>query len=51
MVGFQQSTEALDTDDFTLMTFVLRLDDLAEALVNPLDSRDERSKGKRLQEP
>ena len=36
MVGFQQSTESLYADDFTLMTFMLRLDDPVEALVNPL---------------
>lgn len=36
MVGFQQSTEPLYADDFTLMAFVLRLDDPVEALVNPL---------------
>jgi hypothetical protein len=36
MVGFQQSTQTLDADDLTLMTFMLRLDDLVKALVNPL---------------
>ena len=36
MVRLQQSPEALDADDPTLMTFMLGLDDLVKALVNPL---------------
>ena len=36
VIGFQQSTETLNGDDLTLMTFMLRLDDLVKALVNSL---------------
>ena len=36
MVGFQQSAQTLGTDDFALMSFMLRRDDPAEPLVNPL---------------
>jgi hypothetical protein len=36
VVGFQQSTQTLDTDDLTLVPFMLRCDDPAEPLVNPL---------------
>ncbi len=35
-VGFQQSAQTLNADDFALMSFMLRLDDPVEALVNPL---------------
>ncbi len=36
MVGFQQAAQTLDADDLTLMTFMLGLDNLVKALVNPL---------------
>jgi hypothetical protein len=36
MVGFQQSAQTFDADDLALVPFVLWLDDLVEALVNPL---------------
>jgi hypothetical protein len=36
MVGFQQSAQTLDADDFALVPFMLRLDDPTEPLVNPL---------------
>jgi len=36
MVRLQQSTETLDADDLTLMTFMLGLHDLVETLVDPL---------------
>jgi hypothetical protein len=36
MLGFQQSTQTLDAEDFALVPFVLRLDDPVETLVNPL---------------
>jgi hypothetical protein len=36
MVRLQQSTETLNADDLTLMTFRPGLDDLVETLVNPL---------------
>jgi hypothetical protein len=36
MVGFQQSTQTLDTDDLAVVPFVLWLDEPVEALVNPL---------------
>jgi hypothetical protein len=36
MVRLQQSAEALNADDLTLVSFMLGLDDLVKALVNPL---------------
>ena len=36
MVGSEQSTELLNTDNLTLMTFIVRLNDLVKTLVNPL---------------
>jgi len=36
MVGFQQSAQMLDANDLTLAALMLRLDDLVDALVNPL---------------
>jgi hypothetical protein len=33
MIGLQQSAQTLNADDLTLVTFVLGLDDLVEALV------------------
>jgi hypothetical protein len=36
VVGFQQSAQTFDTDDLALVPFVLWLDDLVDALVNPL---------------
>jgi hypothetical protein len=36
MAGFQQSAQALDADDLALVPFMLWLDDLVDALVNPL---------------
>ena len=36
MVGFQQSTQTLNADDFTLVPLMLGLDDLVEPLVNPV---------------
>ncbi len=36
VIGSQQSTETLNADDLTLVSCVLRFDDLVEALVNPL---------------
>jgi hypothetical protein len=36
MVGFQQSAQPLDADDFTRMALMLRLNDPMEALVNSL---------------
>lgn len=36
MVGLQQSAEAVNADDLSLMVFMLGLDDLVDALVNPL---------------
>ena len=36
MIGFQQSAQALNADDLTLVSCVLGFDDLVEALVNPL---------------
>jgi hypothetical protein len=36
MVGFQQSAQTLDANDLALVSFMLRLDDPVETLVNPL---------------
>jgi len=36
MVGFQRSAQTFDTDDPALVPFVLWLNDLVDALVNPL---------------
>ena len=36
VIGSQQTAQAFDADDLTLMTFMLGLDDLVEALVNSL---------------
>ena len=36
MVGFQQSAQTLDADALALVPFMLTLDDLVDALVNPL---------------
>jgi hypothetical protein len=36
VVGFQQATESFDADDLALVSCVLWLDDLVDALVNPL---------------
>jgi len=36
MVGLQQSAEALNADDLTLAAIMLWLDDLIEALMDPL---------------
>jgi hypothetical protein len=36
MVGLQQSAKALNADDLTLAAIMLWLDDLIEALVDPL---------------
>ena len=36
MVGLQQTTQSLNTNDLALVSFVLWLDDPVEALVNPL---------------
>ena len=36
MIGFQQSAQTFNADDLTLVSFMLRLDDRVEALVNPL---------------
>jgi hypothetical protein len=36
VVGSQQSAQTLNADDLAMASFVLRLDDPIEALVNPL---------------
>lgn len=36
MAGFQQFAQTFDADDLTLVSFMLRLDDPIEALVNSL---------------
>lgn len=36
MVGLQQSTEALDTDDLAVVSFMLWFNDSIDALVDPL---------------
>ena len=36
MVGFQQPAQTLDADDLARVSFMLRLDDPVETLVNPL---------------
>ena len=36
VIGFQQSAQALEADDLALVSFMLGLDDLVKALVNPL---------------
>ena len=36
VIGFQQSTQTLNANDLALVSFMLKLDDLVETLVNPL---------------